>query len=204
MKTKCLVLLLLLFSKWALATEVKSITADTLNLANLKTTVINRSVMSCGNSANMVVYTSLDIETILAISNAISNKTIPLTTDWNTFVPPELESFDRLGLGIKNLPPDVRRILFVCVAWNEASRLNLFSVPESDVQLAFERVRAERPWRGLASEKRVDRLSDATLKEFVQMVLKVDSFERVRGGIEKNPSLGYSAFAWRVPVASKK
>jgi hypothetical protein len=188
---------MIFFSKYVFASS-----DENQDISNYKITYVNRSIMSCGNSAQQDVYTSLDIQAILLISNAISKHHVPLTTDWNTFEPLALGISDRKGLDERNRPDDERRILFLCFAWDEATRLNLFSLSDQEIQMNLNKIKKERPWKNLSfnTVQRMDRLSDAQLKKFIQIVLKADAFEEIRGGINKNPSLLYIPFMWRVPI----
>lgn len=169
-------------------------------------TYANRSVMSCGNSAEDRFYTSFDIQALLLISNEISNHKVPLTTDWNVFEPSSIGISDKKGLEDKDWPADERRIVFLCLAWDESKRLNLFSVDDKDVELSLGKIKRQRPWTSLSKEtsKRFDHLSEAKLRQYIKMVLRADEFEKARGGINQNPSLWYIPFSWRVPVEIKK
>lgn len=191
------ILFLIFSSKYVFANS-----DENQDISNYRITYVNRSIMSCGNSTQQDVYTSLDVQAILLISNVISKHRVPLTTDWNTFEPLALGISDRKGLDERNRPDDERRILFLCFAWDEASRLNLFPLSDEEVQIALNKIKKERPWKNLSfnTVQRMDHLSDAQLKKFIQIVLKGDQFEKIRGGINKNPSLLYIPFMWRVPI----
>lgn len=159
---------------------------------------INQSILECGGTNHFDVYSSFDIEVLLSISKAISSTKVNLETNWENFLPPSFTSANFNENEFNTLPSDIRRILFLCLAWNESDRLKLFTIPDSALENITTRLREERPWKNLDAKlvKKIDNLSDTTLKEFIYIVLRADVFESVRGDLLNNKSLWFIPWDW--------
>lgn len=180
---------------------------DASDLAPAKDVFKNISILSCGKDLHINVYSSLDAQALLDISNVIFKEKIPLTADWDHFKPPSLHY--QLGANkIENIldlslwPKDIARLLTLCLVWNEVNRSYLFELPGHTISETLDHIKTQRPWktRSPLVAQRIDNFSDKTLKEFVELLLRVDAYLSARGGLEKNPSLSYIPFEWRVPV----
>ena len=166
----------------------------------------NRSIMSCGERTGLSVYSSLEIQAILSISNMLSTEKIPLDTNWDTFTP----SINATSTGslnektILNYPPDVQRILFLCLTWDESYRLKLFNISNEALEDITISVMKKKPWTVLPKNisDRVDAFSQLTIKDFVYLILRANTFYSVRGGFNKNSTLWATSFAWRLPSSS--
>lgn len=166
----------------------------------------NRSVMSCGERTGLSVYSSLDIQAILAISNMLSSEVIPLDTNWDTYSP--LQDSPTAGTlnekEVLNYPKDVQRILFYCLTWDESYRLKLFNIPQDVLENITSSVLKQKPWKVLPKNvaERVNNFSEPTIRDFVYLILRANVFYSIRGGFDKNPTLWATSFAWRTPVSS--
>lgn len=160
----------------------------------------NRSIMSCGSNDSINVYSALDVQALLAIANELDTK-IELTTDWNTYMPPTQGRLPKLvELNTSKWSTDVKRMLFLCVVWNETNRLNLYAVPDTELAQALQTVRDKRPWSIYPAPlaQRMDALSNPTLKDFIHIVKRAQTYRSQRGEFDKNPTLWHVPFAWRV------
>lgn len=161
----------------------------------------NRSIMSCGSNETVNVYSALDVQALLALSNQLFNTKIPLTTNWSTYIPPTQGSrLPKLAdLNTDKWSADVKRMLFLCVVWNETNRLNLYAVSERELTQTLQIMRAQRPWSVYSTPvaQRIDALSDATLKDFIHIVQRAHTYSSTRGEFDKNPTLWHVPFAWR-------
>ncbi|MES2614455.1 MAG: hypothetical protein V4591_03470 [Bdellovibrionota bacterium] len=158
----------------------------------------NRSILGCGADGRVDVYSSLDIQALLSISNAVSAVSVSQHTNWENFTPPPFTSVNFSEARFKALPDDVKRILFLCLTWNESERLKLFVIPDAALDNISKRLHEERPWKNLDAKlvKKLDALSNETLKEFVYIVLRADVFESARGGLLENKSLWFISWNW--------
>jgi hypothetical protein len=166
----------------------------------------NRSIMSCGERTGLSVYSSLDIQAILAISNMLSSESIALETNWDTYSP--LKDSPTAGTlnekEVLNFPKDVQRILFYCLSWEESYRLRLFNIPEDVLENITSSVVKQKPWNVLSENvvERINNFSEPTIRDFVYLILRADVFYSIRGGLDKNPTLWATSFAWRTPITS--
>lgn len=165
----------------------------------------NRSIMSCGQKTGLSVYSSLDIQAILSISNMLSQEKIPLATNWDVFLPSSLST--STGLNEKDYlsySTDVQRIIFLCLTWDESYRLKLFNIPIEALDDITNDVIKKKPWQNLSKDvaDRIDAFSTYTIRDFVYLVLRANTFYFVRGGLNKNPTLWSTSFSWKVPTTS--
>ncbi|APJ02549.1 hypothetical protein [Silvanigrella aquatica] len=166
----------------------------------------NRSIMSCGERTGLSVYTSLDIQAILAISNMLSSETIPLETNWETFSP-LLENVTSASLNEKDVlkyPHDVQRIIYYCLTWDESYRLKLYDISQEVLDSIAANVIKEKPWKVLPKTiaDRINKFSRASIRDFVYLILRSNIYFSIRGDFSKNPTLWATSFIWRTPVTS--
>ena len=158
----------------------------------------NQSILGCGGTNHLDVYSSFDIKILLSISNAISSNNIIVETNWDNFHPPSFTSVNSNETQLNALPNDIKRMLFLCLTWNESDRLKLFVIPDAALENVSQRLHSERPWKNLDAKvvKKADNLSDSTLKEFIYIVLRANVFESVRGDLLNNKSLWFVSWNW--------
>lgn len=162
----------------------------------------NRSIMSCGQKTGLSVYSSLDIQAILSISNMLSQEKIVLTTDWDTFQANSLATSTSLNeKDYLTYPQDVQRIIFLCLTWDESYRLKLFNIPVEALDDIANDVVKKKPWQGLKKDvvERINAFSFYTIRDFVYLVLRANTFFYVRGPLNKNPTLWSTSFSWKLP-----
>ena len=168
----------------------------------------NRSLMNCGEKTTLSIYSSLDIQAILSISNIISPERVILETDWNAFSPNQVNSVKGTlnEKEILNYPKDVQRILFYCLSWDESYQLKIFDIPRDIIDNTLAKVMEKKPWNELSkgAAERINSFSEATLREFVFLILRAEAFYSVRGGFNKNPTLRKIPFSWTTPSAKVK
>jgi hypothetical protein len=172
---------------------------ETLNLEKDAASYKNKSIMSCGAPASQTVYTLTDVEIILSISNLISKQKVDLTTNWNEFVLPTVTTRPGQELNMQHWPADLQRIVFICFAWNESSRLGLFKPSAENLQKFLKTVREQKPWSAFQSpslNRKVERMSDDSLLLFIEMVVRTNLFTYSRGDLGKNQSLWYIPLHW--------
>jgi len=167
---------------------------------------LNRSIMSCGERTGLSVYSSIEIQAVLSISNMLTSEKTPLETNWDIFSP-TINSNSTGSLNEKeflNYPPDVQRIIFLCLTWDESFRLKLFNISNDALDDITNSVMKKKPWSVLPKKvsERIDTFSQLTIKDFVYLVLRANTFYTVRGGFNKNPTLWATSFSWRVPVTT--
>ena len=160
----------------------------------------NKSILSCGKSPNLEIYSSFDFDILLSISNALSSVKVPLTTNWQNFTPPTFNSINLNEAQYKSLPGDVARVLYLTLTWNESQRLKLFLIPDAALENVATRLKNERPWQALdaTTVKKADNLSQESLKEFIYIVLRANVFESTRGNFLDNKSLWFISWDWLV------
>ncbi|KAB8030793.1 hypothetical protein [Fluviispira multicolorata] len=163
---------------------------------------INKSIMSCGDRSGLYIYSSLDIQAILSISNFLSDEKVKMTTDWHSFLPMKYNSSSS-GLNDKdilNFPDDVKRILYICTTWNESFQLKLFQIPKAAIDNITSNVKKQKPWQDLNAEdaKQLNNFSEETIRDFVNVVLRSEVYRSIKGGFNKNPTLWSTPFTWRM------
>jgi hypothetical protein len=202
LKKYLLVLLFIFYYSQTFANDNEII--KELNTNQYEMVYSNTAILKCGQGENQNIYSSFDIKVILSISNAISSQQIPLTTNWDYFHSPAINMQTINEKKLSNLPLDIKRILFLCLTWNESERLNLFTIPDSALENIATRLEKERPWKKLdhATSLKADNLSKDTLKEFIYIVLRANVFESVRGNLENNKSLWFMNWSWLINTES--
>ncbi|WP_186646548.1 hypothetical protein [Fluviispira vulneris] len=202
-------LLILLFFPWkAYGQSVIFSNPVGENLPEYKLISVNKSIMNCGDRSDLYIYSSLDIKAILSIANFLSDEKVAMTTDWNTFLPmtynPTSSGLNERDIG--NFPEDIRRILYICTTWNESFQLKLFSIPKEAIENITKSVKTNRPWQSLSQEEayQLDHFSEATLYDFVYIILRSNVYKSIKGGFEKNPTLWSTPFTWRVINTKEK
>jgi hypothetical protein len=176
------------------------------NLSQATSISKNRSIMSCGEKTELSVYSSLDIQVILAISNILSSEVVPLDTNWDTYSP--LQDSPTAGTlnekEVLNYPKDVQRIIFYCLTWDESYRLKLFNISQDVLENITSSVIKQKSWKGLPKNvaERINNFSEPTIRDFVYLILRANVYYSIRGGLDKNPTLWATSFAWRTPVTS--
>ena len=163
---------------------------------------INRSVLSIGSD----VFTSFDANLLLRFWNLLAPTPVALTTSWNSTTGFVFKRELDLLTNINSWPPDASRLLFLGLVWAEAKRLNLFVPVEKEMEVALARVKKE--GLGPANEDLqayFKGLPETRLRGYLEIVLRARTFERVRGGFDKNSGLLNTAWFWHVqPLASVK
>ena len=180
--------------------QSKSWNENIFNSTEYEPVFTNKSILSCGKSPNLEIYSSFDFDILLSISNALSSVKVPITTNWQNFTPPTFNSLNLNEAQYKSLPGDVARVLYLTLTWNESQRLKLFLIPDAALQNVATRLKNERPWQNLdaATVKKADNLSQESLKEFIYIVLRANVFESTRGNFLDNKSLWFIAWDWLV------
>lgn len=200
------IILLFVISINAFAQKIYLINPVGKNLPEVESLSKNRSIMSCGERNGLSVYTSLDIQAILAISNMLSPEMISLDTNWDIYSPlqdsPNAGSLNEKE--VLNYPKDVQRILFYCLTWDESYRLKLFNIPQDVLENITSSVIKQKPWKALPKNiaEAINNFSEPTIRDFVYLILRANVFYSIRGGFDKNPTLWATSFTWRTPVTS--
>ena len=163
---------------------------------------INRSVLSVGSD----VYSYFDAVLLLRFWNLLTPTTVALTTPWETTTGFVFKRELDLLSNVKLWPEDSVRLLFLALVWSEAKRLNLFVPTEKEMEVALVRVKKEGITSGneelLAYFKA---LPEPRLRQYLEILLRARTFEKVRGGFDKNAGLLNASWFWHVqPMASAK
>lgn len=163
---------------------------------------VNRSVLSIGSD----VYTSFDAVLLLQFWNLLTPTPVSFITNWDTTTGFVFRRELDLLTNIKSWPTDATRLLFLGLVWSEAKRLNLFVPAEKEMEVALTRVKKE----GVTSSREelaayFKGMPESRLREYLEIVLRARTFEKVRGGFEKNPGLLNASWFWHVqPLSSAK
>jgi hypothetical protein len=184
----------------SLSSFAQSLDANKLKEQGYELVFTNQSILSCGVNPNLEIYSSFDINILLNLSNVLSNNKIPISTNWDHFIPLHFNYLNMSETDFDLLPKDVSRILYICLTWNESQRLNLFQIPKAALENIASRLRKERPWQTLdkASVEKADALSDESLMQFINIVLRANVFEASRGNYHQNKSLFLIPWDWIV------
>jgi hypothetical protein len=136
------------------------------------------------------IYTDMDAEIIIWIWNLFSPKPFKKSTDWKI----------KLGLGNSpaSLPDDAKTLLFATSAWSESKRLNLFSPSKKDIELKLDIAKDPSSLKQLSvtAQKFWIEQSSESKSLYLDIVLRAMSFEKTRGGFEKNQALAAMAWYW--------
>ncbi len=169
--------------------------------------LLNRTLLTVGTD----VYTAWDAAA--------------LTCAWATVTaspgtPPAVATIDWFAVGggagmarsnePLRLDADVKRFLFLTLVWSESRKLNLFVPPERELEAAERAFQAARsgshcPTPGESYEARMwlARLPVGRARGYVDLALRGQAFERVRGGLEKNPNLLSQSWFWHAVPSGK-
>lgn len=154
----------------------------------------NRSILKCGAVQDETILTLLDVQILLAISNFMSKNPVPITTNWNNFRDPKINLY-RLS---NQIPQDVLRVLFLCLNWQDTKLANLFVVSDAERKSHLQKLRENKPWKMYSDEtqRQINSLSDAYLEELLDIVLRANLAEPVRGDLKTNQLLKSVKFIW--------
>lgn len=166
--------------------------------------LLNRSILSVAGE----VYSSVDAASLVVASRILSlGNSVPVTTDWLQPQGFEAARGAEAGHLLDAWPEDAQRVLFVTLVWSEASRLNLFAPSQKEVVDAVARLGAG--WAAAVRESKVPEplraqvsaLAPARLTRLGEMLLRAQTFLRVRGPFAKNENLLSLGWYWHQALA---
>jgi hypothetical protein len=182
---------------FAKISEVRA--AEKLGLPQQKKVLLNRAVLTAARQ----VYTATDAVAMIAVWNLTrtsTEKMIPLETDWLKELPTgSVVPADPTAV-MKNWPEDLRQFFQMALIWVDVQKLNLFVLREqeiTEVQKKFKNLTSDA--FGQAPEvlvKGIMTATDVRQKKWVESVLRVRSFIRVRGTLERNKNLFSVGWYW--------
>lgn len=154
----------------------------------------NRSIIKCGPSPSETILTLFDVYILLAISNSVLETKVPLKTDWNALDEPPIISNKNLN----DVSPDIVRIVFLCLNWEDLKVANLFPVSKQERHSVLSKIKQEisEDANSQAIQKKLSFFPDSYLDELVYIVLKAKYAQPVRGDLMTNPALKSIKFAW--------
>lgn len=166
---------------------------------NAQPVVINRAVLTVGRE----VYTSVDAMAMLMVWNLTrtqNEKPILIDTDW---LKPTSLGFGAVGeplAMIKNWPEDVRQFFQIALIWVDVQKLNLFVQREQDIAQVMKKFTSQRAELSkgvpVVLGDEVFNASESSRLKWIDSVLRVRAFVRVRGSIERNKNLFSVGWYW--------
>jgi hypothetical protein len=153
---------------------------------------LNRSLLTVASD----VYTTLDGRLLLALWNAIAEPPVPMVTNleadpvtWQQRT--EGADSQNKKVGLVQLAPDSKRLMYILFVWEESRRLGLFipsdkAIADAAVALQFSDFYTSAPVD--VREYWTD-LGPAGQKVYLNMISRSKSYIRVRGDLESNPRL---------------
>lgn len=167
--------------------------------AEAKPVVVNRAILTVGRE----IFTAADAAAMLMIWNmtkAQGESSVPLVTDW--LKPIALGQTAGLDpfLVMKSWPADLRTFFHIALISIDVQKLNLFMLREAEImaQLKSFTQQGEALTQGLKPElaKEVLGATDVAKKKWIESVVRVRSFIRVRGPLERNKNLLSVGWYW--------
>lgn len=179
--------------------------ATTENPQSAQRTVLNRAVLTVGGE----VFTAADAVVMLMIWNltrAANEQPVGITSDWLSALPlGDTTGIEPLTI-MKSWPDDVALFFRLALIWSDVQKLNLFVQREQDVVAVFKKFSAQ--FSELSKTlpqplaRQIERASEPTKLNWVESVLRVRSFLRVRGSLERNKNLFSAGWHWHQPSSS--
>lgn len=167
--------------------------------------ILNRSLLSVGTD----VYTAWDASALTCAWSVVRTVDAFPELDWlaTSILAPKGRN---RTLDVDALPPEARRFLFQALVWSESRKLNLFVPQEREMEWAIKAFRAavdagkcRIPGGGPLSTAFLTSLPDTRVRTFVDVALRAQAFERVRGDLGKNPNLLSQTWFWHATTESE-
>jgi hypothetical protein len=187
----------------SLALETRSLAASENSAATSvqspQQSFVNRSLVTVGGD----VYTSLDARLLLGLWNALTDKPVPMVTDFEQTSgrqnpPAKTEAEASSSNRISQLAPDSKRLLYILSVWDESRRLGLFAPSEkafkdsaAALQLSSFLISAPVDVRNYWSD-----LGPQGQRIYYDMILRARAYLKVRGDIDANLRLADTFWFW--------
>ena len=166
---------------------------------SVQSSFINRSLVTVGGD----VYTSLDARLLLGLWNALTDKPVPMVTDFEQTSgrqnpPAKSEAEASSANRISQLAPDAKRLLYILSVWDESRRLGLFAPSEK----AFKDGTAALQLSSFMNSATVDvrnywtDLGPQGQRIYYDMILRARAYLKVRGDIDANLRLADTFWFW--------
>lgn len=180
--------------------------ATALTSVSRASAVINRAVLTVGGD----IFTAADAVALLMVWNLTkpdSEPAVSLTTNWLGSLQLPASSGSETIAQLKLWPADVRMFFEIALVWIDVQKLNLFVLREQDLSAGFKKFAGlgvnSFPASVSALAGEVLSASDTTKKKWVESVLRVRAFMRVRGLPERNRNLFSVGWYWHQPLSDK-
>lgn len=161
--------------------------------------VVNRAVLTAGRE----IYTAADAVGILVawnVTRTSDEKPAALTTDWLNELPVGGAGSGELLTSMQAWPDDLRLFFQCALIWMDVQKLNLFVAREQDVALNVKKMNeVGKEAFGTIPEVlvgQVQKASPQTKKRWIESVMRIRSFIRVRGALDKNRNLFAAGWYW--------
>ncbi|MCA2961041.1 MAG: hypothetical protein IOD12_12365 [Silvanigrellales bacterium] len=193
------------FKNWGLGTFVFFSCVALAQTPSPLSPLLNRSLLSVGTD----VYTAWDASALACAWSAVGSVEAFPEFNWlaSSILAPNGQN---RTLDTDSLPPEARRFLFQALVWNESRKLNLFVPQEREVELAIPVFRASVksgkcriPGGGPAATAFLTSLPESRVRTLVDIALRAQAFERVRGDLRKNPNLLSQTWFWHATMESE-
>ena len=185
------------FTAIALFSSVMSANAsDEANAAHSSVRRLNRSVLTVGRE----VFTALDAAALLIAWSSLTSQQIAMQSKWlEGFELPQGSATD-FEKSFMRWPKDVQTVFSIVLIWVDVQKLNLFIPKATEVDEAVEKF-VESYSKGQKSVpptllKQIEDADVAQKRKWVEMVLRAQSFLRIRGTVERNKNIVNVGWYW--------
>ncbi|MEY2987209.1 MAG: hypothetical protein RJB13_730 [Pseudomonadota bacterium] len=157
---------------------------------------LNRSVLTVGRE----VFTALDAIALLIAWNSVASQRVEIQSQWlDGFELPEGSAID-FEKSFKRWPNDVRTFFSIVLIWIDVQKLNLFIPKALEVSESVERF-VESYSKGHKNVsptllKQIESADSSQKMKWAEMVLRAQSFLRIRGSIERNRGIVDVGWYW--------
>ncbi|MEN9824407.1 MAG: hypothetical protein RI953_152 [Pseudomonadota bacterium] len=174
-----------------------------------KAILVNRAVLTVGRE----IYTAADAVGMLVAWNLTrgpDEKPVVLSIDWLKDLPVGDSAGAEVIMMMKTWPEELKLFFQSALIWLDVQKLNLFVQREQDIAQNLKKMNdLSKEAFGSIPEpllKEVQSASQQTKKKWVESVMRIRSFIRVRGSLERNRNLFSVGWYWHKPpvMDSKK
>lgn len=157
---------------------------------------LNRSVLTVGRE----VFTALDATALLIAWNALASETVDIQSRWlEGFDLPQGSALD-FEKSLQQWPQDVQMIFKIALIWVDVQKLNLFIPKEFELneglKMFEDSLAKDQKNVPTSLLKQIKSADSFQKKRWIGIVLRAQSFLRIRGAVERNKSIAEVGWYW--------
>lgn len=145
-----------------------------------------RWVAVCGQQN----YSSAQIQTLLKMYRFITKDPSKPTIQWDR---DSLKKYRFSPKNFKKLPQDIQNFMFLCTAFEDIQKLNVFTISADTVDEVYKK------FQETQSHHKTKDFTEASLRdrEKIAMILRALKYKKMNEGLPENFSLFSIPFAWK-------